>query len=404
MTEMCKHGLQRRSPKSKHAIKDQRTYDWLRQTYVFDELEEAIRAFTRGWTSQLSFMFQNVLERRSSRSGYISDKTGDNRRQILFLAFRQLREDGIYLRYVTHLKGRHIAHLLQRWDREGLANGTIQERISHLRFFARLIHKAGMIHSKAKIAANGIAPSRVNREAVTKVDKSWSGKTVDIATLLHKADQHHVRLGLILRGIAGFGLRVKEAVCLLPHEADKDNDSRPAKDQVLRIVHGTKGGRPRTVPINTPELRALVDEMKRVVQPDDSLSGKSRSLEAACKWYYRQMRKLGITKDQLGVTSHGLRHEYVHQRLAERGVTAPVKAATADESNQGGSPIKSRKEVMEVRRQVSNMVGHSRPSIITAYSGSFVRPPSPATEVGPIPTQPPHPESRNLTSVGIHTD
>lgn len=122
--------------------------------------------------------------------------------------------------------------------------------------------------------------------------------------------------------------------------------------------------------------------MKRVVPPGDSLSGKHRRLDAALRWYYREIAKLGITKDQLGVTSHGLRHEYVHQRLAEQGVTAPVKVVKV------ARPKKSRDEVRQARRSVAELVGHSRPTIITAYSGSFVRSPVLPTESEMAPLAP----------------
>ncbi|MCA2999932.1 MAG: integrase domain-containing protein [Rhodocyclaceae bacterium] len=377
--ELIGRGGRRHYKKPDHHIKDQRTYDWIRRTFVGNaQVEKAIRAFKAGIDDQLNFLFDELLNLRAMRRGYVGDETVDSRRQVLFQAFKQLREDGIKLRYITELKGRHVTHLLQRWDREGLANGTIQTRITHLRFFVEVIGKPGLIQPKAKIAANGIAPTRVTRESVTNVDKSWSAKKVDIPTMLKQADLQDVRLGLILRAIAAFGLRVKEAVRLPPHEADQGSVIATLDVQALDVIHGTKGGRHRLVPIDTPELRALVDEMKRLVPPGDSLSGRHRKLDAALRWYYREIAKLGITKDQLGITSHGLRHEYVHDRLEMQGVIAPVKAMNVDEPTTAARPKMSRKEIMVVRRAVSESIGHSRPSMITAYSGSFVRPPQPS--------------------------
>jgi integrase len=379
--ESSGRGGRRHCKKPDHHIKDQRTYDWIRRTFVGNEqVEKAIRAFKAGVEDQLNFLFKELLNLRATKRGYVGDDTVDSRRQVLFQAFTQLRKDGIKLRYITELKGRHVNHLLQRWEREGLANGTIQTRITHLRFFAQVIGKPGLIQPKAKIASNGIAPSRVTRESVTKVDKSWSAKKLDIPAILKKADQQNVRLGLIMRAIAAFGLRVKEAVRLPPHEADQGSVIAALDVEALDVVHGTKGGRHRLVPIDTPELRALVDDMKRLIPPGDSLSGKHRKLDAALRWYYREVAKLGITKKQLRVTSHGLRHEYVHDRLEGQGVTAPVKLSNADAQTKVARPKKSRAEVMKARRVVAEITGHSRTSILPAYAGSFVRPPQPPAE------------------------
>ncbi|MFM7460861.1 MAG: tyrosine-type recombinase/integrase, partial [Burkholderiales bacterium] len=361
--------------------------------------------FTRGWKQQLAFLFNTLLERRAHRTGYVSEKTADNRRQVLFQVFEQLREDGIKLRYVTHLKGRHINHLLQRWDREGLANSTIQERVSHLRFFCELIGKAGMIQPKENMALHGIEPSRLKRDLVTNADKSWSAKNVDITNILKQADQRDPRLGLILRAIAAFGLRVKEAVRLPPHEADQGNVIAALDVEALDVVHGTKGGRHRLVPVDTPELRALVDDMKRLVPPGDSLSGKHRKLDAALRWYYREIAKLGVTKDLLGVTSHGLRHEYVHDRLEVQGITAPVKLSNAGAQTKVARPKKSRAEVMKARRVVAEITGHSRTSILPAYAGSFVRPPQPPAEPDgvmalPKPDVPPTAPAASSVTIG----
>ncbi|MCA3042477.1 MAG: hypothetical protein ING51_05620, partial [Rhodocyclaceae bacterium] len=238
--ESSGRGGRRHCKKPDHHIKDQRTYDWIRRTFVGNEqVEKAIRAFKAGVEDQLNFLFKELLNLRATKRGYVGDDTVDSRRQVLFQAFTQLRKDGIKLRYITELKGRHVNHLLQRWEREGLANGTIQTRITHLRFFAQVIGKPGLIQPKAKIASNGIAPSRVTRESVTKVDKSWSAKKLDIPAILKKADQQNVRFGLIMRAIAAFGLRVKEAVRLPPHEADQGSVIAALDVEALDVVHGT---------------------------------------------------------------------------------------------------------------------------------------------------------------------
>jgi integrase len=365
----------------KHHLKHDRTYDLLRRLYQPHEMPKALHAFRHGWRKQVAFVCATLLNRRVAKKGFVGEATAHRRHEIMMLSFQQLREMGYKFEYITQFATRHADALFQRWADERLSASTITNRRTVLAFFTECIHKPGIIQQKENFARHGVDPALLARSTVTKVDKSWSGGGVDLAHVLRCADERDARIGLILRAMLAFGLRVLEAVRLQPHEADKGSILASRDAQALDIDKGTKGGRHRLVPIDTPALRALVDDMKRVVPPGDSLSGKHRKLDAALRWYYREIAKLGITKDQLGVTSHGLRHEYVHQRLAEQGVTAPVKAVKV------ARPKKSRDEVRQARRSVAELVGHSRPTIITAYSGSFVRSPvlpTESVEVAPL--------------------
>ena len=62
------------------------------------------------------------------------------------------------------------------------------------------------------------------------------------------------RVALQLEFQQVFGLRVRESIQFQPHIADRG--------AYLALTVGTKGGRPRVVPIDTPQKRELVDRAK----------------------------------------------------------------------------------------------------------------------------------------------
>ena len=77
---------------------------------------------------------------------------------------------------------------------------------------------------------------------------------MDVAAKLAEVTAKDARVGLQMALQAIFGLRAREAMQLRPHIADKNT--------YLALTVGTKGGRDRVVPIDTPEKRALVDLAK----------------------------------------------------------------------------------------------------------------------------------------------
>jgi integrase len=91
--------------------------------------------------------------------------------------------------------------------------------------------------------------------------------------------------------------------------------------------------------------------------------------ERAEQWarhFYHLCRRIGLTKDQLGVTPHSLRHGVLLDLFEViAGVPAPVR---------GGSKVPVDAAQEQVAREiVSEFAGHSRPRISSAYLGSRAR-------------------------------
>jgi Integrase/Phage integrase, N-terminal len=131
------------------------------------------------------------------------------------------------------LKGRHVDALRERWQAEGLSAGTLKNRFAHLRWWAEKVGKAGII------PADNTQLGIPERRFVTNEDKSRQ-----LGARLERVTDPHVRASLKLQEV--FGLRREESIKFQPSYADRIS-------HVLLKGSWTKGGRPRVIPITSPE-------------------------------------------------------------------------------------------------------------------------------------------------------
>jgi integrase len=266
--------------------------------------------------------------------------------------FRDLEALGFKLSDAKNLKGKHLVALGKEWERQALEGklkpSTIQGKFSVLRVFAHWIGKDGMVEATNKYVDLAL----VKRSSVCTHDLSWLAQGVDVAAKLAEVGQKDERVGLQLWLEFESGLRGKEAMMVRPYLADKGT--------YLDVSVGTKGGRPRAVPINTAEQRALLDEAKAfAATKDSSTSDPSRSLAQWKNHYYYVLRSCGISRKN-GITAHGLRYAYANNRYKElSGQDSPVR----------GGKLVNREDDRAARIQVAEELGHSRESITTHYLG-----------------------------------
>jgi integrase len=100
------------------------------------------------------------------------------------------------------------------------------------------------------------------------------------------------------------------------------------------------------------------------------------SLKQSLKRFDNVMQKAGITKRQLGVTAHGLRHQFAHEFHVElTGVQAPIR---------GGDVCVDPHVLKVALQEIARQLGHNRPQISRAYVGS---PALPSPSVSPPETK-----------------
>ena len=168
------------------------------------------------------------------------------------------------------------------------------------------------------------------------------------------------------------GVRIREAVCMQPRIQLSNIGAR--KFVEVRAT-GAKNGRRRCVffldaenPLAQQALAALHNAASLCDRVDGTLFREDR-IQQALDRVYATLRKAGLTKDRLGVTAHSFRHEFALRCWLQAGHAAPHRAPLTDfEQTAVGLALR------EVDRRVNiERLGHSRPTKLDAYLGSFAK-------------------------------
>ena len=201
----------------------------------------------------------------STKNKGASFKTMLDRQRLYASFFRELRHHTPYHNLdPRQLANRHIEAMVKRWVARGLATATIHNYLSFLRSYGSWIGKPGMVREPQYYV--GTESPHAHRSQVATFDHSWAAKSVDIEAKIAEVSAFDRWVGLQLELCARFGMRPKEARHFRPHGAvipraaaiARDADAFPEHDTFLRISHGTKGGRPRDVPITSDAQRDLL--------------------------------------------------------------------------------------------------------------------------------------------------
>jgi len=150
------------------------------------------------------------------------------------------------------------------------------------------------------------------------------------------------------------GLRSKEASLLDAKKALKEAETKG----FLCVSTGTKGGRPRLVPITNPSQVAALRSAATV-------QGKGRNLmpaDSSFRAWRTDLTKIRNTlKSQTGHGLHDLRAAYACDRYRQlTGHDAPVVA---------GRMVASRAADMAARQTIAAELGHGRIDVTAAYLG-----------------------------------
>ena len=316
-------------------------------------MQEAQRHAPRDCWGQLAYFFEHYrIPAAQGRSRAVSVATETKYMASIRLLINSLAEENIRIGDLGELTRKHLQIAMRKWEATCGAS-TLQTRYSCLARFYGWLGQELPFKSVKDTLQN---PANGRRAYSAVVPKAWDRKGVDMDASANRVGEDCIYTAMYLRLARGFGLRVQEAAALKPHESDRG--------AYLEILHGAKGGRGRSVPIATAHQRQLVEDAKALADPKTGLlRPRQLTIKQARTRFYHLMRKHGLTKSALGVTAHGLRHEYacaVYEEIA--GVPAPV--------NQGRNP--SREIEMAARKVVTSHLGHGRTSVTTAYTGSVV--------------------------------
>ena len=333
------------------------------------------------WKTQLDTILLEHNSKHALRNKTVSHSTMAARKQGLERSFALLR--GLGLKPTPHnLSSRHIQVLVDHWTTRGQDAGAsvgrraysaayIQQQLSFLRVFGRWIGKPGLVLEPAHYVEDD---ALVTRHYSAERDRSWSGNGVEIGPVLAAVSARDERVGAQLRMLLAFGLRRKEAVMFCPHAAEVPAYALPAgypqagTDRYisfLRIKRGTKGGRLRFAAVRNDLQRSALAEARRVARFQHAhLGHPDLSLKQSLDLFSNVVRKAGLTRLQLGVTPHGLRHEFAADLFFDiADCHAPVRT---------GHGCLGIEQMRALYQQVAWQLGHNRPQISNAYLGSPV--------------------------------
>jgi site-specific recombinase XerC len=275
---------------------------------------------------------------RYNRDG--SFGTQVQRERELTLIANQLHDLGYRCMNQRSLKPRHVEALVERWLKEGIATGTIKNRMSAIRWWARKVDKQNVV------ARSNDHYGIPNRIFVTNTSKAKSVIEADLA----KVRDVHVRMSLRLQ--QAFGLRREEAIKFMPSVADR-------RDYLQLKPSWTKGGKARQVPIRT-------EEQRKIVNLTHKLAGKG-SLIPSNRNYIQQLRVYEGHTNRAGLSKmHGLRHAYARRRYEElTGWLSPAAGGPTSEQ----LTAEQRDRDQEARLTISKELGHEREQVTAVYLG-----------------------------------
>lgn len=290
-----------------------------------------------------------------------SERTKSAIGEALRAEFRRLSHLGFKIQKPENLGDKHIEALCKSWHSEGFTAKTIQVKLSYLRIFCRWVGKGDMVKNAPHYLPD-IPRSDLRVTTAAASSKSWAAHGIDVAEKVLEADALDIRFGAMLRLAVAFGLRRHEVIECYPWKVDQGDRF---------AAYRTKGQRPRDIYIDTPEQRRVLDHVKSMVKKSEHLgwttmrNGSAADIKYCLAKWYKMLAKIGITKAISKVSGHGLRAQYAENAALIANVIPPTLGGTG-----GQMP----REDLDLKRlKVSELLGHSRISITSAYYGSFGR-------------------------------
>jgi integrase len=275
---------------------------------------------------------------RQCREG--SYATQIKRERMLTLIANQLHALGYRGMAARSLKPKHVEALVKHWLGEELSVGTIKNRMAVIRWWAQKVDKQNVV------ARNNEHYGIPDRRFVTNESKA---KTLT-SSQLEKVRDEHVRMSLELQ--QAFGLRREEAIKFQPSYADRG-------DHLMLKASWTKGGKERTIPIRTESQREVLNRARQLAGLG-SLIPSNRNYVQQLRIYEGHTLRAGLSQ------MHGLRHAYAQNHYEE--LTGWKSPAAGGPTSKMLTPEQKRID-HQARLTISQVLGHERESVTTAYLG-----------------------------------
>jgi len=199
-----------------------------------------------------------------------------------------------------------------------------------------------------------------------RTNVAQSSKATPATTHAAACDRLPPHLATIIRLQRALGLRFEESL--------KINPSRALGEALrlgrVRIVSGTKGGRPREIEVNSPDQLAALKGAIQWQSARHSLIPEDVSYVQFKRWCYRQLEAFELT-------FHGERHAYANSRYRQlTGTRSPVESGKTKSSHiaeimssRSVNAIEAKQIDIDARLVIAEELGHSRIEISNTYLG-----------------------------------
>jgi len=290
----------------------------------------------------------------------ISYKTRADRTQSLLRTAKDLLTDCGHPRYLTQITRAHVLKLLCVWKKRKLGVSTVKNNLCYLRVVLWLVGvnvKNVVPSNRAALHYMGLPVCRT----YVSGPKTWESHNIDPISLIHdRVMKVDPRVSAVLLLCYAYGLRLKEA--MLWH-----SKTSVGANGFIHIHHGAKSGRHRDIDMQIHMLEKMA--IKYASRFENGVTGSlvpgmgklgDKDLKKFRRRIYTVARRCGITKKELAITIHGLRHSAACRWYFEiTGTLAPIL---------GGGPVDYLLD-RKARTIISRRLGHVRLNITDVYLG-----------------------------------
>lgn len=321
---------------------------------------------------QMVFLLQDRdIPAATGRKRVMGDRRFDAFGQHMLQFIGELPKLRAPIKNLSDMGRAHVLALARRWDANGLREGTAVGYFCNLRRFFCLLGKPDVVPTGVALwewlGSEGIVTGTIGRQAVPDLSKGWRPRGVEPMEVIARVREGGDELvACQLEMMLVFGLREMETVQIQPADADQGDS--------ISVTRGTKGKKPRTVrfsriPEQAAFQREVLDRAKELARshPRGELAKSGLSHVQAIDMLNNRMKRYCITQQAMGVTPHGLRHQFGLDLFREiSGLPAPVLGEIAANEYQ-----RHQARVDAAMRELSRQMGHERKSISGAYTGSM---------------------------------
>ncbi|EBS4566055.1 integrase domain-containing protein [Salmonella enterica subsp. enterica] len=251
-------------------------------------------------------MLEREMQHLAKQAGGAHKTVSDRMALAERFCERLVMELNVQIRYVRHLKARHIEDYIHHRLAQGMDKRTLQNEMSAIRVILR---QAGRVR-----LADG---DRISNRAMGIGGASRSGTRRAIEDDKYQAVQETARLkdpGLAaaLELARLMGLRSQEAVrCVQSFKTWQQALDRG--ETRLTVVFGTKGGRPReTVILDTGAVKSALENAISIAEQRHGRLIDKADLKSAMHYWHSQAGRLGLTGKH---SPHSLRYAWAQEAI-----------------------------------------------------------------------------------------